>query len=239
MAAALESVSKSPILSSALKSLFFAITVFFLRAGGQGFFSAAVFSSLFILFYFRPAIGSVKFLASASAVVLLTLKLPYSPAYEIYLSVFLGTLFYLLLGVKNLIHARRLHLYYLLHFGEVTGLSALAIKGIIHPFPAFLIFFFLFREFYLFSLNNVSSPKIWLAGGIEALTLNQALFVVSFLPLGSLLGGALASTLVFVFHDLILRHSLGSLSREIILRNATSAIFLTLLIFGTSTWTLS
>lgn len=238
MGAVLESVSKSPILSSAFKSLLLTLSIFWLRGSGFGFLAALLFFFVFSLFYFRPRIGSSRFLASAAALVLLVVSLPYITSYEIYFSATSGFLFYLLLGVKNLGFMRRKDFYYLLHFAEIIALSALFLKGIIHPLLAFVVFFFIFREFYVFFFG-ASVRRVSLIGAGETLILGESLWIISFLPLGILAGVALAAALIFVFHDLTLRHLEGSLSRDLVLRNATVMIFLTLFILGTSRWTLS
>lgn len=222
-------------LKLAFRSLLLGAVIFGLRSSHFNLIWFALFLFIIAVFYFRPAIGSKKLLASLLTLTVFVFAWPVG-GLEIYIAVISTVVFNLVLGVKNLIYLNRESIYFLIHFILVIALSVLVLRGF-PPVFAFLVFLLLFQEFYSM-LSQTSSKRRWLISGVGALLLTQTLWIINLLPLSFFLGGALTALLVFVFHDLSLRNLEGRLSSEIVLRDATIFIALCIIILLGAKWTL-
>ncbi|MDP2650586.1 MAG: hypothetical protein Q8P04_00605, partial [bacterium] len=157
---------------------------------------------------------------------------PVAGILEWLLLVLWGIMFFLLLGVKNLIFLRRQGNYEIVHLLLVFGLGVLYLLGFLPFIPQILFFlalFLLVREFYS-ALAPPYPQRVILAAVVEALLLVEIAWILSFLPINFLAGGALLALITFIFHDLILHHFQGTLSRQIILRNVTLFTILSILL---------
>ena len=230
------------LLPLALKAALFSFLLFLAN-------SHWLFILLFILvvsyLYFRPSLNASQFLfcflvlvgASLLAVNLLGNWL-------MAVSLFFGFLFFLLLGVKNLIFVNRQPLYYIFN-------SFLLLVIFIYFFWAenfrlffiryLLLFFavaFLFREFSTFFIPGLpNSPKKRLIIYGTAFLVLQLVWAITLLPLSFLNAASLALLIALILQDFISHHFSGTMSRKIVLRNATVFLILSLVIFGASKWT--
>lgn len=231
MAVKLESAARSPALGLLLKALVAAVAVYFLRESGASTGAFLIFSVVFWVIYLRPPFNNRKFLVSAFLLVLLPVLLP--PGGEIieWLFIILWAIaFFLLLGVKNLVFLRRQGSYEALHALIVQGLGALYLLGLIPLVPQvilFLILFLLFREFY-FILAPTYPQRLTLVAAALAFVIVEIAWVLSFLPMNFLAGAAFLALITLLFHDLLLHHFQGALNRQIILRNITLFVILSI-----------
>jgi hypothetical protein len=149
------------------------------------------------------------------------------------------------LGIKNLIFVKRGPFYYLLN-----GLLLLAIF-ILFFFSAqphlffvkyLLVFFaitFLFKEFLnFFILESLNPQKRNLVVLGTAFLMLQLLWVIKLLPISFLNAASLALLIVLILQDFIGHHLSGTISRQLVLRNITVFLILSLVIFGASRWSL-
>lgn len=77
-----------------------------------------------------------------------------------------------------------------------------------------------------------------LISAVLAFVLTQLSWAVNLLPIGGLNSASLALLIALILNDLTIHHLSGTLNRQIVLRNATIFIVLTLLVFGASGWSL-
>src|SRR3990167_2177198 len=233
MAVKLELGGKHPVLGLLLKTLVVAFGVYFLRRGGPEWGALFLFFALFWVVYLRPPLNNRRFLVSALGLITLPILLPPVGVglERILIVAWTGALFFLL-GVKNLILLRRQGSYEIVHLFVVFGLGALYLLGFISFAPQiilFLAFFLLFREFY-FVLAPHYPQRLTLVAVAEALLLVEVAWILFFLPINFLTGAAFLALITFIFHDLILHHLQGTLSRQIILRNVTLFVALSILL---------
>jgi len=205
-----------------------------------------VFLAAAFYFYFRPSLNADKFLASFLVLLVASLLIIWSIVnshWSLVIIVCLGFLFFLLLGIKNLIFIKREPFYFLLN-----GLSLLAIfilfffsdKSHLFFVKYLLAFFaiaFLFKEFLNFSISEPLNPqkKNLFAWGTAFLIL-QLLLVISLLPISFLNAASLSLLIMLILQDFIVHHFSGTISRQLVLRNITVFLILTLVIFGASKW---
>ncbi len=233
MAVRLELAGRHPVLGLLLRTLITALGVYFLRKSGIGIGILLLFLSFFWVIYLRPPLNNRKFLVSALSLLILPILLPPVPEIlERLLLILWAIAFFLLLGVKNLILLRRQGSYEVVHILLVFGLGVLYLLDFLPLMPQILLFlalFLLVREFY-FVLAPPYPQRLILAAVVEALLLVEIAWILSFLPINFLAGAAFLALITFIFHDLILHHFQGTLSRQIILRNVTLFTILSILL---------
>lgn len=233
MAARLELGERRPVFGLLLRTAIAALGVYLLRETGGAMGALLLFLALFLVIYLRPPLNNRKLLASALFLLLLPMLLPPVGAELAWLLLFLWAIaFFLLLGVKNLILLRRQGSYETVHLLIIFSLGALYLLDFLSLIPQiilFIAFFFLFREFYFVLAPNYPQ-RLTLAAAVEALALTEMVWILSFLSLNFLAGAAFLALTAFIFHDLILRHFHGTLSRQLILRNVTLFIALSLIL---------
>ncbi len=238
---------KNQALRLAFKSVIFAgLLIWQLSAETVNFFPFLFFVLVSFYFYWRPVFLGKQFFASFLILLIisfLALNFLNFDAFGI-ISIFgLAILFYCLLGVKNLIFSNRSAVYYLLN-----------------SFLLFLVFLFFFsadksqfflakylltglgilllsREFLFFSIQDFPKKRILITVGFSFLIL-QIVWAIALLPLGFLNAAALTLFAFVILMDFIINHFNGLLTRRIILRNVTSWIILSIIIFALSDWSL-
>lgn len=205
--------------------------------------------------YFRERVHSRLFLASC--IVLLAASLlsihqinPASAPTLLVVSLYFGILFFILLGVKNLIFIHRTLPYYFLQTFLFTSVFMLFFNSdtsgsfIAAYFLLGAAAFFLLREFIGFNFApalGLFQTPIAIQGGITAFVfaflLMELVWVVALLSLGFLNAASFMVLAILLLEDLLLHALGGTLTRQIILRNATFFLCIGLVIFGFSKWT--
>lgn len=208
-------------------------------------------------FYFQRAFNGRRFLSSFLVLTAISflavshIRTGASSLKLVLLSIFSGILFFLLLGIKNLILLHRQSLYYFLN-----GFLMLMILGlffdtfassffVIRYLALGLAIFLLFREFLVFNFDDsldlpnfpALARKNFISSIFSFLAL-QLLWGIALLPIGWLNSASLGLLFVLILEDFMIHNWNGTMTRHIILRNLTILIFLGLVIFGTSKWTL-
>jgi hypothetical protein len=152
-----------------------------------------------------------------------------SPPFVIYFSL----LFYLILGVKDLVFIKREEWHRVLNLGLI--------------YPIFILFFFHNQDFFvakslmvflaaIFLLKDLLKNKLahWLA----AFLVLEAAWAISLLPIGYINSANLAALVYFILTDLILRHLAGTLTKRRILIDVSIFAILLVLILALSRWAL-
>jgi len=199
-------------------------------------------------FYFRPSLNLRQFFSSFLILLAFSLSMIYLLNLNQWLmpvGIFLGFLFFLLMGVKNLIFANRQPFYTLfnallflsvfLFFFGTNNIQGFLVKYLI----TFLVVFLLVRDFLSLSLSDSLgiNKKNLMAFGLAFLIL-QFLWVIALLPIGFINAAPLALLTALILEDLAVHHLKGTISRRIVLRNATVFLILSLIIFGASKLTI-
>lgn len=243
----LNSVFRNPALRLIPKGLIFAgLLIWLLSIKPVGFFSVLLFLLVSFYFYWRPLFSGRQFLGSfltLLVVSILALRFLNFTILGIVSGLGLGILFYWLLGIKNLVFAHRSAVYYLLNsflFFLVFFFFFLIDKSRSFWFQylaAGLAVFLLSKEFLSFFISDFPKRKTLAAAGFSFLVL-ELLWAVSLLPIGFLNSSALTLFAVLILMDFVIHHFNGTLTRKVILRNITSWIVLSIVIFAASKWAL-
>jgi hypothetical protein len=249
MAIKLKSVLKNQQLQLAFKALIFGGFLVLVKLGGLGVVPIIFFFLAAFLLYSRPLFNAFAFIVSfliLAVVSLIVLKIfPDEGSYFLLAVFFFSFLFYLFLGVKNLVFIDRafwfnffnLALFYavFLIFFWADKSSFFAIKSLL----LFLAALFLFRDSLSVSVSNYSFPqKRTLASWLLAFIILELVWVISLLPLGFINSANLAIISVFLLGDLTVNYFKGVLTRRSILIDVTLFVVLFLIIFGTTRWEL-
>ncbi len=236
MAEKLRSVLKNPVSPLVLKATALAVAIFWLRLGDFGFLKLLVFGAVFLFFYLRPSIGAGKFVVSASVLLINIFLAPQvSGLIGFYVNLILGTLGFLLIGVKNLIFTRRQSTYYLMHLTLMVGLASLFSLGLISQIIFFVLSVFLFREFYL-TMTPEKPELISLVSVLEGMLVMQVAWVTSFFPTSFLVSAAFMVLLTFLSHDALINYFKGTFSAKLAWRSLAVFGFLALVILALPVW---
>ncbi|MEK7555421.1 MAG: hypothetical protein AAB516_01215, partial [Patescibacteria group bacterium] len=195
-------------------------------------------------FYWRPVFLCRQFLVSFFVLLIvsfLAIKFLNFGIAGIASILLLAVLFYLLLGIKNLIFVNRSSLYYLL--SNILFFLMFFFFFLIDKSQFFLIkylsvglgTFFLSKEFLFFFIPDFSKRRALITAGFSFLIF-ELIWVISLLPIGFLNSSALTLFAALILMDFIVNHFNGALTRRVILRNATSWIILSIIIFAASNW---
>lgn len=236
MAIKLKLPLKSPQSALLLKAAIFVISFWLFKTWEPHLLPLLIFLAVSVYLYFRSPAQSLNYLISFLVLLFLAFRYSLDPRdYPGFLLVLaMGFLFYLLLGLKNLlfIYRSRWHHLLILFLNYLTFivffLSDRSNYFFLKAGGIFLILFLLWWEFF---------RKTTLAGITATLAL-ETLWGVNLLPL-ELLGMVNLSLLItFVFTDLIRREEQDKLSPRAILADVSLLVVLTILIFMTSRWSI-
>lgn len=187
------------------------------------------FFSFLILFSYSLAI--TDYLKSGSLII---------PASAVF-----GTLFFLLLGVKNFafIHRQNIFnvlsgfLYFMVSVAFFIVDKSKSLSFLFYYLITFFAFYFILKESFDFlPANFPKSRKSLIVIGTTFL-IAELLIGVALLPIGFLNSAALMLLFVFILEDFISYYLKGGLNRRIILNNITILIAAVIFIFATSKWT--
>lgn len=237
---------KGSILPLALKSVVLGVLVFFALVTGEWFFIAG-FVLAGCYFYFVPSVNSRQFLTSFLVILFFPVFLRefLDPSWFLIASLVYLAIFFILLGLKNLIFINRRPIYSFLNSVLVLAIFSLFfwsdktdILFFIKYLATFFIFLSLFKEFLNISNEISGGQKNNLFAWAISFLVFQIVWVLSFLPINFLNAGALTLLIVLIFQDFVFSHISGSINNRLILRNITIFIALALAIFGASSWSL-
>ena len=236
MAIKLKLVSRIPQLRLALKALIFGLLLLLVKTSGFGLLPVILFLTVAGVFYAQPLFKTIELLTiffilltTALLVVKAFLYSSYAPLAILYFT----TLFYLLLGVKNLVLIQREKWQRFLNLALSYNIFLLFFFYSQNDFfsrllPALLGLFLLLRS--LFRKRLI----IW----ITILLMAETLWAISLLPIGFINAASLAFLVYFDISDLAGRHLNQTLNRRRILTDVTILIVLLVAIFAFSRWSL-
>jgi len=156
--------------------------------------------------------------------------------------IFLSALFYLILGLKDLIFIKRRYwrvilsflLFYLvfLNFFLIDQSSFFALKWL----GFLLLIYLLVRD--LLKTLLMPLPGVVVAGWLLALIIGELLWVISWLPIGFLNSANLAILSLLLLASLTINHFWGTLRKKIVIRDVGLFTILFIVIVLTSKWVL-
>lgn len=250
----LSSVLKIPVLQLAPKAVVFAVVLYWFGING-GFFAGLLVILTASLFYF--SIINSKQLIYSFLILLIFIFIVFSqiqsyfPSQKIIIllaSVFFGFIFFLILGIKNLIFINRdlayqfvngfLFLPLFLAFFSAAKSDYFLLKYL----AVFSAIFFLFKESSIFHFTQRESvgvpvlPKINLFSLSFAFLALQFVWAIGILPIGFLNASALMLIIILTFKDLMTAYLSGGLNRHFVLKTVTMLIIFTVAIFAASKW---
>ncbi|HAS95269.1 TPA: hypothetical protein DIS57_01475 [Candidatus Wolfebacteria bacterium] len=157
-------------------------------------------------------------------------------------SMVFGTLFFLLLGIKEFLFLWRHAIFNFLSgalYFFIGGTFFIVDKSaagdfLLYFLLSFVALYLLIRESIEFFMEDAPKRKKELLVIGSAVLVAEFLSVVSILPIGFLNSAALIILFVFILEDLVYYHLKGTLDRQIVLNNMTILIVCLLFIFATS-----
>lgn len=252
MAIKLRLVLKNQIFQLASKALFFGLFLHLLVLGG-GVVAASFFMVIVVWLYVRPLFNTSLLLSSFSVLLFLSFwiiddlsyisSLPFPYVHWMIIAI-VSFLFFLILGLKNLIFIRRKIFFIFLHcalvymtlinFFLIDKSSFFLGKWLLFV----LIFYLLFYEFF-FILARGARDRIAFVSAICAVGIGEMMWIVSWLPLGFLNSSNLLMTTVLLIEDITTHHYRSMLTRNIVVKDFFIYGVLMAVIFATSTWSIS
>jgi len=101
----------------------------------------------------------------------------------------------------------------------------------------FFVIFLLFKEFISFSVPEASNyHKNNLVSAGVAYLISQFVWVIALFPFNFLNASSLVLLMLLILEDFSVNYFSGTINRQIILRNITMFLILSLVIFGASKW---
>jgi len=227
MAEKLKSIWRSQRSSLALKLFIVFIALVWYRNSADAT-AVLLFSGLYWLWYFRPAIGNRQFLASAAINFVLALFLPIFPDARLnaLIVLILIAIYGTLIGVKNLIFLKRDIAYYCGQFlliaifslfillGQLNWVNEIAIAGSLT---------LLFREFYIFLAPGITKGLPILSGLISSLLAVELGWVISLVPKPIWIKVGLLTLLIFMIMEITAQYLQGKLVERNLKRDLTIA----------------
>jgi hypothetical protein len=243
----------SAFMPPVLKGIVFAFTLAFAVLNG-GFFWPVLFILGAFYWYFGSMFEWDKFLYSFFVLVfyayLGTAFFSGSSAVSafsgntlVFLSAFVfGTLFFLLLSIKEFVFLRRQAVFNFLSgmlYFLISATFFIADKDnggsfVFYFLLSFIAFYLLIKESTDFFMEDAPKRKKDLLVIGSAVLVAEFLSIISILPIGFLSSAALIILIVFILEDLVYYHLKGTLDRQIILNNVTILIISIIFIFLTS-----
>jgi len=231
----LKLVFQSQKLRLAFRALIFAGLLAWVKLGGLSFPPVLIFLASSAFLYASPLFKTMEMIRPFLILLIVSLLSALSvPAWSLpSLAIYYGLLFYLLLGVKNLVFLQRIVWHRILNFSMAYPVFLLFFHHnqtdyLFRAVPLFIILLFLFSDF--FQKRFLS----WLL----ALILLEIVWAISLLPIGFFSAASLAFLSYFTVSDLFRRQSEKSLTKEAIINYATLFSVIFLFILGSSRWSL-
>lgn len=245
MAIELKLVLRSPRSALLLKSLLFFGFLVLAKIVGFGWLAILFFLIASAILFFFPLFQSIPYFISFILFVglgIFFLK-QLSGFYFWVGALGLIAIFYLILGVKNLVLMNRSFLYRIFHLAVFYGVFILFFSGerksALWLLAIFLVAWLLYRNLFKFQdFVLVSWRRCSVASGVLALLTVEFLWAISFSPIDLVQSATLSLLTVFVLGDLAIKYFNQQLTRKLILADITLFVLLSLFIFLMSRWSL-
>ena len=192
--------------------------------------------------YFRPSLNNFPYLGSFVSLLSLAIAtIAFLPQNWLLVlaPVFFSFLFYVLLGVKNLIFVNRKGWYYLLSSAlfyilfAIFFLSSRADYFILKLGGLLLVFLILLGEFLKIFITGYPKRRLLVCWALSLLIV-ELVWAVGLLPMGFLNSANLTLLSLLFLINLATHHFNGTLKRKLVLSSAAVFVSLCLLIFATS-----
>ena len=236
MATKLKLVLQNPKLRLAFKALAFAGLIILLRFQNFNLVSIALFAAGAIFLYIKPLFRTFELLLPFAVLAVVALLITNLIAWGVYFwiaVIYFTALFFILLGIKDLVVVRREFWRRFLNLALI--------------YPVFLLFFFQNETSYgikilllflalLILLKELLKKRLptW----VLALFLIEGVWAIALLPLGFISAANLAVLTYWTLTEFAINYQTGLLTRHRVLTHATIFVVLLVLIFAFSKWSL-
>lgn len=242
-----------PITSVIFKAVLFGLLLLYVQGSGFAGWPTFLFVATAIVCYAQPvsktfAFGTSLFLLISLSLLLtsrFTITLPVtmhaSALGEFLFAAILGFLFFILLGIKNVVFARRRQWYAILFVALIYGISLVfftsGITGSVWRSTGLLAIFMylLFREYFSAQDHPKSRALLVTSLSLTLLTIELA-WVINLLPLGFSKSASVLTLLSIVSASITDRYVRGALSARFLRMSFLLVIALTAIIFWSSNW---
>ena len=245
----LKSVSRSLALQSINKpflgAVIFGLLLLWINKN-YSFFPVIIYLGFAVYFYFYPAFEN-RFLSSFLIILSAPFFIIHSPIFPVYL-LFFSFLFFLFLGIKNLVFANRYQVYQFLNnflFFLIFIIFFSSDKSQLFFLKYLILFsssFFIFKELLNWHFSRfesqlqISIQRINAYSAVFSFLLGQLVLATALLPIGFLNLSALMLVFVLTSKDLIINHLEGKIDKNSVLKNITIIILFSIVIFAVSKW---
>ncbi len=240
-------IRRQPLLLT-VRALLFTVSLWLLADGDFSVFQLAAFVVIAAALYLQPVFHTLLLLPSFLALLItapiaMSVFGPQMPL-PFLLAAFFGVLFYILLGIKQIVFINRAKLHQALHLGlfYIMGLLFFAAPAGEHFIGRSLLLgvllYLLLREF--FAVRELAAtPRLKLICAITAFLMVESVWAIGLLPLGFLNAAGAALVLLFLFEELVTQSFKGPLIKRVVTHELIAAALLLLTIFAFSNWQLS
>lgn len=240
----LKSLIRSPRLSLPFKAAVFGLLLYYFYATGGGFLPTVAFFVGAIFFYARPIFNNFQFLRTFIVLLGLSYFAPalYGDITFLPLAAAFAFLFYVLLGIKDLVFIQRVWWHELLHAALLYGilLAFFAADKSNYFFWQYvsvgIAATILESELLSYHTHAVPQKMRWAASAVFGFLLMQVAWVLALTPIGFLSATAMIAGIAFVMAHLLLCRFLGILERKIVARYAIFVLCALALVALTSRW---
>lgn len=244
MVGKLKSLIRSPRLSLPFKAGVFGLLLYYLYATGGGFLPTVAFFVGAIFFYARPMFNNFQFLRTFVVFLTLSYVAPslYGEIAFFPLAVAFAFLFYILLGIKDMLFIRRIWWHEALHTALLYGVflaffAADKSNYFIWQYVGLgIAAMLLTSELLSYHAHAVPQKMRWTVSMALAFVLMQAAWVIALLPVGFLSATAAMTAIAFVAAHLSLGRFMGTLERKTIVRYGIFIFCALALVAMTSRW---
>ena len=251
MATKLKYLSKNPIFQLASRAAVFGLLLFW-------FYQVETLTAIFFLLlitgilYFRSLHNAFAFLPSLVILLVISLgttAIITTTSFSFLLAAFLTFLFFVILGLKDLILIKRRNWYLFLNFSlfYLVFLNFFLIDKsslFVGKWLLFLVLIFgLSRELLMVLIapaeeNKTKRTRLLVASAVMTMIVGQLIWLVSWLPISFLSSANFMILIIFLFSDLSLHHFWGKLRKRIIFKDLLLFLILSLVILLSSSWRL-
>ena len=236
-------------ISLSLKSLAFAVTLFIAVISGFNISAVLFFWLTAFVLYFRPSFIGNYYCRYAFIVLLgvsvLGMRILDSNIFFLPGIILYSFIFYLILGIKEVVFIKRSRVYYilgLLLFYNLFSIFFLADKSELFFFKYIGIIvavFLIFRE-WLALISTFHFPKReFIVSVVAALVVAEFLWVTALLPVGFIAASNFMTLLVLIIGNFLVNHFIGGISKEYLVQQIVFLVLISIFIFLTSGWFIS
>ncbi|PIT92538.1 MAG: hypothetical protein COU08_01830 [Candidatus Harrisonbacteria bacterium CG10_big_fil_rev_8_21_14_0_10_42_17] len=237
----------TPILGLAFKALIFFALFSFMTASGFSPLAVAIFIIGTTILYSTPFFNLQSVSIALVTLILISVavsEILFTAVSPLWLSIILTGLFFIILGIKNVIFLHREAWYHILYFGLLYLLLItffLTEKAYYFFFQAVLlgiVSYMLFREFIRITGKSEDKKRERGFAGLFAWILVQWSWVVALLPLTFINAANTAILLAYIIGEMLHLEVGKTRKKRDVLSRITLAIVLLIMIFGSAKWSI-